>query len=104
MKKISKTRKIILLSSALFLVMTLVAIFHEEGALTVYDFNKELAQIKADNEQLRQENQRLIGEIQALKTDPFAVEKIAREKLNLVKPGEIVYQIIREPRNENPTP
>ena len=29
-------------------------------------------------------------EVVALKTDPKAVEKIARETLNLVKPGEVV--------------
>jgi cell division protein FtsB len=34
-------------------------------------------------------------EIKALKSNPLAIEKIAREKLNLVKPGETVYQIVR---------
>lgn len=31
-------------------------------------------------------------EIDALKTDPVFVEKVAREKLNLVGPGEIIFR------------
>ncbi len=43
----------------------------------------EVAKLDADNRKLE-------AEVKALKTDPKAVEKTARETLNLVKPGEIV--------------
>jgi cell division protein FtsB len=34
-------------------------------------------------------------EIKVLKSDPYEIEKIAREKLNLIKPGDQVYRIIQ---------
>ena len=44
-------------------------------------------------EQLEGENVRLGGEIRALKSDPRAVEKIAREELGLARPEEKVFLI-----------
>jgi cell division protein FtsB len=40
-------------------------------------------------EQLKRENSQVMEEIKSLKTDPKTIEKIAREELGLVKPGEI---------------
>jgi cell division protein FtsB len=48
--------------------------------------NQEL-RLKADG--LRQENKEIRSEIRALKSDPKAIEKIAREELGMVKPGEV---------------
>jgi cell division protein FtsB len=48
--------------------------------------NQEL-KLKADG--LRQENKEIRSEIRALKSDPKAIEKIAREELGMVKPGEV---------------
>ena len=44
---------------------------------------------------LRAENQMILEEIRSLKTSPLAVERLARENLGLVKPGEVVL-LIRE--------
>ncbi|OGW15471.1 MAG: hypothetical protein A3K09_02975 [Nitrospinae bacterium RIFCSPLOWO2_12_FULL_47_7] len=85
-----------------FVVMIMVAVFHKDGILTVNDFKEEQRKLKESNVTLEQENQRIALEIEELKTEPFAIEKLAREKLNLVKPGETVYQIVRE-KNETPT-
>lgn len=41
------------------------------------------------------ERRRLIREIRALRTDPLAVEAVAREKLGMVRPGEIVVRLRR---------
>ncbi len=79
-----------------FVVMLLVAVFHDDGILTVFELEKEIIQLKQSNESLKKENTRIRAEIEGLKSDPRAVEKIAREKLNLVKPGETVYQIVKK--------
>ena len=50
----------------------------------------KLTAIETDIEKLDAENQRLTTEIHALRADAAAIEKIAREELKLVKPGEIV--------------
>ena len=39
---------------------------------------------------LGNENKQLTSEIQALRSDPNVIEKLAREELKLVKPGEVV--------------
>ncbi len=39
---------------------------------------------------LRLETERLMEEIQALKTDPEVIERIAREELHMVRPDEMV--------------
>ncbi|HZY04470.1 MAG TPA: septum formation initiator family protein [Anaeromyxobacteraceae bacterium] len=46
-----------------------------------------------DNARLRQEVLRLRREARALAGDPAALERAAREDLNLVKPGETVIQL-----------
>ncbi|MBI5427618.1 MAG: septum formation initiator family protein [Nitrospinae bacterium] len=94
--KLAKTQRFLLMIFFLFMVMVLVAVFHKDGILTVFDFQKELVKLKDSNVSLAEENSRLRTEIGELKNDPFAMEKLAREKLNLVRPGETVYQIVRE--------
>jgi cell division protein FtsB len=62
----------------------------EKGLLQVRRQRVELAATQAEVSTLDAGNKKLDAEVQALRTDPKAVEKIARETLNLVKPGEIV--------------
>jgi len=96
MKKFSPPQRFLFLSLVLFLVMVCTAVFNKEGILTVYRFQGDLAELKENNRRLMDENLTLRREIEELKTDPYVIEKIAREKLNLVKPGEKVYQLVRE--------
>ncbi|KMP10852.1 cell division protein FtsB [Candidatus Nitromaritima sp. SCGC AAA799-C22] len=103
MKKLSLYQQIILLSITFFLLLMIVAVFHEDGILTVYDFDQELIEFKASNEALRNENELLRVEIDALKSDPFAIELLAREKLNLVRPGETVYQLVPQGSQDIPS-
>lgn len=44
-------------------------------------------------------NARLRREENDLKTDPNYVEKVAREKLGLVKPGELIYKFEEDKQN-----
>jgi cell division protein FtsB len=74
----------------LTVAMLLLAIFNDKGAMAAYArslkldaMNKENAAIEEQNKQLRRENK-------ALEDDPAAIEKIAREQLGLVKPGEVI--------------
>jgi cell division protein FtsB len=60
------------------------------GFLKVREQRNQLAKMQVAVAQLDADNRKLEAEVAALKSDPQAVEKIARETLNLVKPGEIV--------------
>ena len=93
----SNYQKIILLSLGFFILLMVMAVFHENGILNAYRFEQEQVKIKEENQELRLHNNSLRQNILALKSDPYAIEKIAREKLNLAKPGDKVYRIVSAP-------
>ena len=99
MKSLSLYQRIILLALMFFLLVIIVAIFHEDGILTIREFENELVEFEASNETLKKENQKLRFEIEALKFDPLAVEILAREKLNMVRPGETVFQLVPQEKH-----
>ncbi len=103
MKTFSLYQQIILLAVSFFLLLVMIAVFHEDGILAIRDFENELVQFKAGNKTLKNENEKLHKEIDSLKSDPFAVEILAREKLNLVRPGETVYQLVTEEEKKLPS-
>ena len=74
----------------LTVAMLLLAVFNDKGALQVRAQSKKLSAIETEMATLDAENKQLTEEIHALRTDPTAIEKLAREELKLVKPGEVV--------------
>ena len=76
-----------LLFSALLFGLFLVG---DHGFLSLRRQRQELVRSQNELQALADENRKLEAELAALKSDPRAVEKIAREKLGLVKPGEVV--------------
>jgi cell division protein FtsB len=46
-------------------------------------------------DELETENARLAAEILDLRSDPRAIERLAREELGMVRPGETVF-LVRE--------
>ncbi|HXM96084.1 MAG TPA: septum formation initiator family protein [Candidatus Dormibacteraeota bacterium] len=78
----------------LFVVVLCVHdIFGPHGFLAMRRTQNEIKKVKADIEQLNKENADLAQVVKDLKTDPYAIEKIAREDLILAKPGEIIIKI-----------
>lgn len=73
-------------------VMIFFTFFGDKGLLQVYRLRRELREIERVNMELRQENERLRGEIGNLRTNKKYIEELARRELGLVKKGEIVYQ------------
>ena len=63
---------------------------NEHGFLQVRRQRLRLTDMQAEVAKLDADNRKLEAEVAALKSDPKAVEKTARETLNLVKPGEVV--------------
>lgn len=69
------------------------AIFGANGTMV---YSHKLAEHRAlDKEilQLKEENGRLAHRVSALKSDPAAIEKEAREQLRYARPGEIIYTL-----------
>jgi len=91
------------LSLSFWAFFILMAFFNNDGVLAVYEFERNLKILKLKNERLLEENQQIKNEIHALKTNPSEIEKVAREKLNLVKPKDKVFQFIRTSEKKSPS-
>ena len=63
---------------------------------------RERDELVEGNEVLREEIRLMQAEIHALKTDPREVARIAREDLNLVRAGEVVFEVERSGAAEEP--
>jgi cell division protein FtsB len=84
--------KLKLAVGALVLVILAFTVFGERGLLNLVRYQKERQELVAEAERLKAENQRLREEIERLKNDPSLIERLAREELGMVKPGELVIQ------------
>ena len=80
-----------LLFLALFFIF--LTIFGQNGLLQIGELKKARKVLLQEVFFLKQENDALSYEIQGLNEDPYFIEKIAREELNLVRPNEVVYYI-----------
>ena len=81
-----------------FLVAGLVLLVLQDvlgthGVLAMHHSMKQSAAIQKEIKQLNQENQKVQNRVQSLKTDPAAIERIAREDMGLARPGEYVFKI-----------
>ena len=63
----------------------------EDGVLHLFEQRSRLQELTRSVEDLRVQNQELRAQIKALREDPRAVEKLAREDLGLSKDDEIVF-------------
>jgi len=85
-------KKVLLYSVLIGTVVTAWSVFGPYGVLKYYGVTKELNEILAQNEQLREANTALKQEINKLKRDPVYLEKVAREQFGLIKKNEVVYE------------
>jgi cell division protein FtsB len=78
-------------------------IYRNSGLHRYVELNAELKQLKAHNAQLRDEARRLRAELDAFgrggeargdKLPLSVVERAARDELGLVRPGELVFQVV----------
>ncbi len=68
--------------------------FGEGGLREDAALRAQVARQQADNLQLRQRNEALAAEVDALKAGGEAVEERARSELGMVRDGEVFYRVI----------
>ena len=78
----------------LFIIQTLFLIFNEVGLKKWIELNKTKNHLKSDIQTLLTQQINLQEEIVKLNIDQDYIEKIAREKFMMVKPGEKVFRVI----------
>ena len=86
---------ILLFVSVVLLVNALVG---ERGLVATRRARQDATALTAGIAQLRAENAALQEEARRLKEDPTAIERAARRDLGMIRPGEIVVLIKRQPR------
>ena len=72
-----------------------VLAFAPDGLPRLRALQKELADIRTENQQLRRDVARLRVEVRQLRDDPAAVERIAHDELGMVRKDEVVFQFSR---------
>lgn len=76
---------------ALILGLMLHAMFGANGMVAYQQKHAEVQSLKAEVDRLQKENEESAARIRALKSDPKAIEKEAREQFGYTRPGEVVY-------------
>ena len=87
----------LILSGIFILGMMALAIHSERGFLAMWEKQHELAVLESGIADVEEVNAELRGEIWRLLNDLEYIEKIAREELRLVRPGEVVFEFADEP-------
>lgn len=85
-----------LLGLALALLL-LQDIFGTHGLVAMRRSQKNAAQIQQEINHIDEENQQLQDRVKSLKSDPTAIERIAREEMGLARPGEYIFKISPKP-------
>ncbi len=81
------------LAVGILLALYLLASFilGEMGLVKYYRMKSQYHALNEEIAHLRQDNAKLTKDVRSLKSDPACIERIARDKLGLARPGEIVY-------------
>ncbi len=96
-------RKALIITCVLALAGLVVgSLFGDRGILQLLRQRQRAEALLRDIEELRAENRRIAAEVVALRTDPRAIERLAREELDLGRPGETVFLIRPEEPPEGP--
>ena len=72
-------------------------LYANSGFARYLQLRRELVATQARNVRLRAETERLAREAEALRTNPRAIENVARADLGWVRPGEVVFDSGRTP-------
>ena len=68
-------------------------IFGTHGVLAMRRSQREAAEIRKEIQKLNDENRQLQDRVKDLKSDPEAIEEIARQEMGLARPGELIFKL-----------
>jgi cell division protein FtsB len=72
-------------------LLLLNLLFGDMGVLAGIRQRHAASQLRSEVASLQMEHDALAADIQALNSNPFRIESIAREELGLARPGEIIF-------------
>ncbi len=83
----------VVIYSIIFISIFFYLVFKTQGLKEYFHIRKEYSEIVAANKRMEKEKKELKEKIEKLKSDRKFIEKVAREKYNMIKDGEIVIKI-----------
>jgi len=98
---VTRRRLLLSLLGLGLLALAVHTLFGEHGYVALGRQQAETERLENEIKRLEEENRRLTEEIRALKTDPRAVERVAREALQMARPGEKVIILPDKPPASN---
>ena len=83
-----------LLGPSLVLLMAgaTLSVDRERGILPMLDVAEQVRDARLLVEELAQEREQLIQHVRELRSNPYQIEAVARVKLGMVRPGEVVIR------------
>jgi cell division protein FtsL len=84
-KKPIRSKSIVMILLAVYLAYSLTAQY-----ITIRNARAQEARIQAQIEEIKKENEKLKDEIERMRSDEY-IERIARERLGLIKFGEVMF-------------
>ena len=93
----TRGRAAFLLVTVFTLLVLMATVFGQQGVLKVRQLEREKADLEARVVALQEKTDDLRRRVRDMQTDPFLYEKLARERLGLVRPGEVVYDFRENP-------
>ena len=74
-------------------MLLLQDVFGNHGVLAMLRSERQADDIRKQIDNLDAENRKLQDRVKSLKSDPAAIERIAREEMGLARPGEYIFKI-----------
>jgi len=81
--------------------LVIIFIFGDHGIFQLYKLKQERKEVQEHITQLRENRETLISEKNRLENDLEYIEKLAREKYRMAKPGEKVFKVVPKKESEN---
>ncbi|HLL06386.1 MAG TPA: septum formation initiator family protein [Myxococcaceae bacterium] len=85
--------KVLMVAAVLAGVLSLASVADARGFRRYLKLRQDVEALQERNRSLAQQNEGLLREINALRKEPAALERAAREELGYIKPGELVFHL-----------
>jgi cell division protein FtsB len=93
------------ISGAIILIILIqIFVFRDEGLYTLLKLKQEIEEMESHIQRLEIEKAALESERDRLLNDPEYLERIAREKFRMAKPGEKVFHVVIESKKTDEMP
>ena len=78
------------------LILVIIFFFGDHGVYRLYTIKREKTYLMENIDSLRAEQEELIGEKDKLENNLDYIERIARERHRMAKPGEKVFKVVEK--------